>query len=129
VPQIEDYVPLSRQVQPISRDRRTQRVAAQPFEPRPIPRRRDNGGVEIEAIHSGVTGAASRRRLSQQGRQRAASTHRRTGSFAEGPASLYRGFGNAGQHRRLVPPRIGGAPLAAPSKSRFTFIASSIRFA
>jgi hypothetical protein len=32
------------------RDGRTQRVAAQPFEPRPIPRRHDDAGVEIEAV-------------------------------------------------------------------------------
>jgi hypothetical protein len=51
VPQIEDHLPVRGQVQPVDRDRRAQRIAAQSFEPRPIPRRHHDGGVEIEAIH------------------------------------------------------------------------------
>jgi len=112
VPQIEHHLPLGGQVQPVGRDGRTERVAAQPFEPRSIARRHDDGGVEIEAVPPGVTRSAPRRRQGEQFRRRATPTHRRTGPLPECPPSLHRRAGNASQHGRLFPPPIGGAPLS-----------------
>jgi len=67
--------------------------------------------VEIEAVAARVTGSAPRRRQREQFRRRAAPAHCRTGPLAERSPSLHRGDGNAGQHWRLLPPRIGDAPL------------------
>jgi len=56
VPQIEDLPPVRGQVQAIGRDRWAQRIAAQALEPRPIPRRHDDGGMEIETVPPCVAG-------------------------------------------------------------------------
>jgi len=77
----------------------------------PDPAAARRGGVEIEAVAARVTGSAPRRRQREQFRRRATPAHCRTGPLAERSPSLHRGGGNAGQHGRLVPPRIGGAHL------------------
>jgi hypothetical protein len=59
MPQIEEHLPVGGQVQPVGRDRRAQCIAAQPFEPRPIPWRHDDPGMEIEALPPSVTGSAA----------------------------------------------------------------------
>lgn len=82
VAQIQHHLPLGRQVQPLLRDRRAERVPAQPLEPRAIPRWDDDARVQVEAVPPRVARSEARRCERQQLRRRATAAHRRTGRLA-----------------------------------------------
>jgi hypothetical protein len=62
MPQIQHDLPIRRQMEPVVRDGRPQGVAAQPLEPRSIPHRDDDTGVQVEAVAPRVARSEALRR-------------------------------------------------------------------
>jgi hypothetical protein len=60
--QLEHDLPVARQVQPVLRDGRSQRVPAHAFEPLPVSRGHDEVGVQIEPVQASVPGTSRGRR-------------------------------------------------------------------
>ena len=111
VSQLQHHVPVVRHAEPLSRHRRPQRVAAYPFEPRPVPSGHAHRRVQVEAVPAGMAGrrggnALPRGRLPEPSRASA-------GRVGERQLALHRRRRQPRQHGRALDERVlGGGALS-----------------
>jgi hypothetical protein len=106
VPEVQNHLPLRRQVQPLLRDRWAEGVSAETLEPHAIPRWDDDARVQVETVPPRVARSEALRRERQQLRRRTTAAHGRTGPLAERQAALDGRGRNSREHRGLLTPSI-----------------------